>query len=174
MLYHYSVPGEKQLTKAALASPTSEMQSFYAMLAKEEANHDIVAIKDMKAMGYKIGTEDELVECYHKHWDDFTTDKTYEYLGMNVVIENAIHYLSEAVDKMLDRLNLSEKECRWIRIHCVVDQSHGHAALACAQQHMNENTIELIMKGAREDMMRFSDMFVAALRNDTPLPYISE
>lgn len=174
MLYHYSVPGEPQLNKAALASPTEEMKEFYATLAKEEANHDIVAIKDLKSMGYKVGTESELVENYHKHWDNFTVDKTFEYLGMNVVIENSIHYLSQAVADMLERLELGKQECRWIRIHCDVDQIHGEAALACAKNHMNEGTVQLILKGAREDMLRFSKMFVDALKNPTPRPLISE
>lgn len=173
MLYHYSVPGEPQLNKAAVASPTLEMQAFYAKLAKEESDHDIVAIKDLKTMGYKVGVEDELVESYHKHWDDFTVDKTYEYLGMNVVIENSIHYLSQTVADMVERLELGKKECRWIRIHCDVDKEHGEEALSCAQQHMSESTVELMLKGAREDMKRFTDMFVDALRKETPLPFIS-
>ncbi|CAK2835002.1 Iron-containing redox enzyme family protein [Vibrio crassostreae] len=174
MLYHYSVPGEAQLNKAALASPTAEMQRLFSMMAEEEADHDIVAMKDMKSMGYKIGIEDELVSSYHKQWDNFTEAKTYEYLGMNVVVENAIHYLAQAVAKMVERLELSEKECTWIRIHCVVDKRHGEAALACAQQHINEHTINSIVNGAREDMERFSNMFVSALRKDTQLSYISK
>ncbi|WP_076590123.1 hypothetical protein [Vibrio ostreicida] len=47
MLYHYSVPGEAQLNKAALALPTAEMRRLFSTMAEEEADHDIVAIKDI-------------------------------------------------------------------------------------------------------------------------------
>ena len=173
MLYHYSVPGEPQLSKASKSSPTKAMRDFYAELAEEEANHDIIAIRDMKVLGCKIGPEDELVKDYHSHWDHFNEDKTYEYLGMNAVIENSIHYLSDKVDEMIDRLGLGKEETRWIRIHAEVDKSHGAEAMECACGHVNESNYDLMIKGAREDMERFTAMFVAALTKHNPLPAIS-
>lgn len=171
MFYHYSVPGEDQLLRAANACIYDDMRHFNTELAADEADHDIMAIRDLKSLGYKLSPESSYVKDYHRYWDDFTTEKTLEYLGMCVSIEHAIHYLGESANNMIQRLELKPSECEWLKVHCEEDEEHGDLAIECVKNHISPDTEELILSGARGDMDRFIKMFVYPLEEETmPTP----
>ncbi|NEP54444.1 MAG: iron-containing redox enzyme family protein [Moorea sp. SIO3C2] len=167
--YHYSAPGETQLLRAAEAAPTNAMKMLYIHLARDEADHDILAIRDLKALGYKLEPESKLTAGYHAYWSNFSDEKVIEYLGMNVVIEYLISYLNSCAKTMRERLKLKAEECTWLQLHCEEDEQHGEAAVKCVKEHINERFADLMIKGGMGDKRRFVSMFIDALQNNASL-----
>jgi hypothetical protein len=121
----------------------------------------------LKALGYKLEPISTYVNDYHRYWRYFTMDKTLEYLGMCVVIEHAISYLSTASKSMIQRLQLKANESEWLTVHCEEDEKHSELAIECTKNHISPETVELILSGARGDMARFVEMFIHPLKEKT-------
>lgn len=171
MMYHYSLEGEPQLERAADASPTKDLKEFNSFLAKDEAGHHMLALKDLEALGYGIAEKSppEVAE-YHAYWNEFTSEKAYEYLGATVVVENTVANLEQGAAALMRRLNLTKTQSRWLGIHCELDQEHGALSIDCAARHLNPDTIDLMIDGAKRDNALWIAMLQAGFAGRVTLP----
>ena len=175
MMYHYTIVSEAQLREAAVPFVSDELQAFYIDLAKEESGHFLLAKADLKDLGYKVDpATPEIVERYNVHWSDFTPETSLEYLAACAVIENVVGHLEEEGRNLIQRLDVSKRQTRWLRTHFEADVEHGRSSLECAQRHFSEDTYEIMIEGARRDCTLWTELFRTAFEGRIDLPKLDQ
>ena len=144
VMYHYTSGSETMLKDAANCSENSEIKEFLNHMAKEERGHYIIAREDLKALGHDVSeTPPGVVYEFRKNWQELSKKGVFGYLGAIYVFENVAKYLQKEGREMLQRLNLTKVQSRWIAVHLEADLEHGEEIKEICDKFQHENPEEM-------------------------------
>lgn len=150
-MYHYTRRSEENLLNAACHSHTEELKDYFEHMAKEERGHYLLAERDLEGFGLKPSNViPSTVQMINRFWDE---QKSYKhgnaFLGIVYVFENVAQHVGEDIKALLQRLEVTKKQSRWLSVHAEADLEHGDEAEALTMKYMPENP-ELLVTSAEK------------------------
>ncbi len=162
-VYHYTYYAEEQLTHARDLCDDPILYAYFNQMAKEERGHYLLAKKDYEEFGLNV--EDSIVppfvENFRTYWYKLGSRNVNEFIGAMYVFESvAILVAKHAID-IMQRLELTRKQSRWLRVHLEADVGHGEEAFQMCKQYVDLDPaamLEAAANGADEwmDVFRFA------------------
>lgn len=165
MMYHYTYRSEEKLCIAAEHSENEELKSFFLEMSHEERGHYLIAKADLNVFGDDISDDEprpDVVERFDKVWDELYPPNTNGYLGALFVFENIAAHAEPSVRRMIDRLELTKIQARWLWVHLEADQEHGREVAAMCEQYI-ERDPDAMLAGAQKCCDAWIDVFTEAL-----------
>jgi pyrroloquinoline quinone (PQQ) biosynthesis protein C len=139
-MYHYTLKSGDKILTAAKHAPTEELKNFFNHMYKEERNHYMLAVQDLRGFGLEPSKETpKEVEDFNKFWESLGKGHFNGYLGALYVFENIADKVGDDVASMLKRLGVAENQKRWLSIHIEADEEHGALSTKFLKQHLAEN-----------------------------------
>jgi hypothetical protein len=159
-MYFYTYKAEDMLIHARNLAPDSRLQTYFHKMAREERGHYLLAKKDFEEFGLRVEERPEpaLVSNFRNFWFGLGKQSINEFLGALYVFENVASLVGKDVIEMMQRLELTKKQSRWLRVHLEADAGHGEDALNICKQYIDENPealLEAVAIGAQEWMNVF-------------------
>ena len=162
MMYHYTLTSGDKLAVAAKKAPNEELKSFFDHMFKEERYHYKLAEQDLKGFGLKPDSQTpEVVSKFNKFWESLGNGHFNGYLGALYVFENIADKVGGEIKDLLSRLNVTEKQRRWLSIHVEADEEHGSLISDLLKKYIGDNT-QAAIDAAKEAQKRWSEIMVTA------------
>jgi hypothetical protein len=164
-MYHYTLKSGDKLAIAAKNAPNPELKDFFEHMFREERAHYVLAEQDLKGFGLKPDskTPQAIVE-FNQFWDNLSKGHFNGYLGALYVFENIADKVGAEVKNLLSRLNITEKQKRWLNIHMEADVEHGQAITDLLKKYLADD-VDSALKAAQEAQKRWSAVMVGAFEN---------
>jgi heme oxygenase len=127
MMYHFTLPSEAVLKRAAELSHTKELREYFLHMAKEERGHYVLAQEDLRGFGLEPSKEtpEEMIILSKAVDELHARDNICAYLGAIFLCENVAKHLQKEGREMLQKLDLNKKQSRWVAVHLEADLEHG-------------------------------------------------
>lgn len=150
MMYHYTLFSEANLKQAASDAHTTDLEEYFLHMAKEEQGHYLLAAKDLEGYGESIidGMPEEVI-AINNYWKEMNNGHANAYLGLVYVFENIAKYVGKEISDLLNRLEVTKKQGRWLSVHAEADLEHGDEAREIAEKYCQENP-ELMLESAKK------------------------
>jgi hypothetical protein len=159
-MYHYTRFAYDQLTHAKSLCGQEDQILYFEHMAKEERGHYLLAKRDYEEFGGSI--EDTLVPASVEHFADYWyrlgKNNVNEFLGAVYVFENVAGCVGKEVVEMMQRLELTRRQSRWLRVHLEADIGHGNEALEMCQRYVTENP-EAMLHAAEGAAIQWLNVF---------------
>ncbi len=165
MMYHYTLGSYEKGVHSAEASMQADLKEFFSHMAIEEKNHYKVAESDLKQLDRPLDIEKQapvVIEKYNTWWNK-QYDNPIKLLAALFVFENVAQYLVDDVLPVLNTLNLTKSQCKWIRIHAQADDVHGQEVSELARKYFVGNA-EIMIGAAREAAELWININITPLR----------
>jgi hypothetical protein len=164
MMYYYTLDSENKLQFAADHSDNDELREYFLQMKKEETNHFLLAKKDYEGYG---GTIDEryippVVQAFNDFWYSHGKTDVAEFVGALYIFESIATRVQDDIRDLLQRLEVTGKQSRWLRVHVEADEEHGEEAYDMCAKYIGRNP-EAIVAAAAQARDRWIAVFREAL-----------
>ena len=165
-MYFYTYKAEDMLTHARNLAPDPTLQTYFHKMAREERGHYLLAKKDFEEFGLSIEARPEptFVSNFRDFWFGLGKQSINEFLGALYVFENVASLVGKDVIEMMQRLELTRKQSRWLRVHLEADVGHGEDALNICKQYVDDSP-EAMLRAVAEGAEEWMNVFRYALSN---------
>lgn len=165
-MYHYTRDAEKQLKFARDKCKESELYDYFEEMAREERGHYLLAKRDYEELGGNVekSVEPRSVEQFRNYWYNLGKENSNEFLGAMYVFENVATRVGRDVIAMMERLNLTKRQSRWLRVHLEADVGHGDEAEKMCQKYLAKNP-QAMLRAAQEGAAEWMAVFRYAFSN---------
>ena len=155
-MYHYTLKSGDKLSAVAKNAPDQKLKDFFEHMFKEERFHYVLAEQDLKGFDLKpnYNTTPQAVKDFNNFWDSLANGHFNGYLGALYVFENIANKVSDDVKNMLQRLNINEKQRRWLSIHIEADAEHGNEISDLLKKYIADD-INTAVAAAKEASIRW-------------------
>lgn len=149
MMFHYTRDSGARLEEAAASAEDPELASFFAELARGEANHHRLAQSDLEGFDRSPSADPPApVRAFQAFWAAPVLDREVVRLGALCALEGVATHLGDHVRPALARLGLGPSNARFVLVHLQADEEHGAACRAQAQR-LAEVAPESVLAGVR-------------------------
>lgn len=165
-MYHYTHYAYEQLTQARDLCEDAILYDYFDIMAKEERGHYLLAKKDFEEFGERVEDhpEPESVRRFRDYWYGLGTDNVNEFVGAMYVFENVAMAVAKEVVAMMQRLELTKKQSRWLRVHLEADIGHGDEALKMCQYCVADNPAAML-RAAEDGALEWAAVFKYGFRH---------
>lgn len=165
-MYHYTLKSGDKLFTVSKNAPNQELKDFFEHMFKEERFHYVLAEQDLKGFDLKPNYDatPQAVKDFNLFWDSLANGHFNGYLGALYVFENIANKVSDDVKNMLQRLNISEKQRRWLSIHVEADIEHGNEISDLLKKYIADDANAAIL-AAKEASVRWIAVNSSAFAN---------
>lgn len=166
-MYFYTYKAEEQLIHARNLATDSTLQTYFHKMAREERGHYLLAKKDYEEFGLNVedGIEPLMVGSFRDYWYNLGKRNINEFLGALYVFESVATLVAKDVIDMMQRLELTRKQSRWLRVHLEADVGHGEDALNICKEYVN-NDPEAMLQAATDGAQEWMNVFRHAFSNN--------
>lgn len=146
-MYHYTGRSAEMIASAGKLAHTHELRTFFDYMLKEEKPHYLLAQKDLEALGDTVSDSiPKTVTEFHNQWFNLGDD-IHTYLGAIYVFENIAKNVRPESEALFKRLNLTNKQRRWLAVHLEADLEHGSEITKLCGRYFNEKPDAFIQGG---------------------------
>jgi hypothetical protein len=126
-MYHYTLKSGDKLMQASKASPNPELKDFFDHMFREERLHYVLAEQDLKGFGLKPNYEKtpQAVTDFNNFWESLGKGHFNGFLAALYIFENVAEKVADDIKGMIQRLEITEKQRRWLSLHSEADVEHG-------------------------------------------------
>ena len=165
-MYHYTRNAEEQLTHARDMCADPILHKYFDIMAKEERGHYLLAKKDYEEFGddVTITMPPSSVKKFQAYWYGLGQDNVNEFVGAMYVFENVAAALAREIIDMMQRLELTKKQTRWLRVHLEADVGHGDEAMQMCAKYVMDNP-SAMLRAAEYGSEEWASVFKHAFSN---------
>jgi len=133
-VYHYAYHTARNLGLAGanLFNRDLKLMHHFFGHALGEVGHEVMAFNDLKELGIKLDSQDEvppalpeteIMVAYVKNLS--ISEKPYRCLGYHYWIEQPYNYINSFMQAMELTMGLEKKQMSFYKQHAIIDQKHG-------------------------------------------------
>lgn len=166
-MYHYTKDAEPQLQHARDLCPNEELHEYFDTMAKEERGHYLLAKKDYEEFGEDVtaSAEPPQVERFKHYWYGLGKADINEFVGAMYVFENVAAAVGREVVAMMQRLELTKRQSRWLRVHLEADIGHGDEAFGMCKKYVSRNP-SAMLEAAQIGAVEWANVFKHAFSHN--------
>lgn len=165
-MYHYTLDSAEKLEHSCRLCDDKNLLSYFSKMIKEEKSHYLLAKRDYEAFGLEVNKDviPEPVKRFREFWYGLGNRNCNEFVGGMYVFESVAGLVGKDVIDMIERLQLTKRQSRWLLVHLEADLDHGAHALEMCEEYVDADP-QALLDAAREGVERWIDVFKFAFTN---------
>jgi len=166
-MYHYTRYAEDQLLHASNLCKDAELKAYFYQMSREERGHYLLAKRDYEELGGNVeeSIAPPFIKDFSEFWYGLGTRNVNEFVGAMYVFENVATLVAKDVIDMMQRLQLTRRQSRWLRVHLEADVGHGEEAMEVCRKYVSDDP-KALLEAAQEAAVQWMTVFRHAFSNN--------